>query len=510
MTKRFLKIFYLILILLMASCARNEHFRYPAKKWQVDNDRQPIAMPKVDKNYLLLDEAEKQIYEQIKIVSSMTYAIQPSHLLTLSGKQPALNTNNFDEVPDCTWFTNYLGRYDLSEKEIIKQIKTRSVPDITGNFLVKGAEAVGEIYWLLVKDEKEKYFLLKFHSLDSISKEIVSLSILRLAGYNVPDVYYLELAPSQLILDSKAKHRDKYGKLHGLSDKKFEKIKEELNHREKITAMAISSVDGKILGPFSFSGRRYGDFNDRVPHEHRRELRALSIFFALLDVKMPIEENTMDTFVVNDDPRGYLKHYLFDVEANVGKQEEFDPEKWRPSYPNPAFLFLTDQDAFWAAKMIVRLTDEKLKTIVHLARFSDQQLAKKVEEDLKERRDKIGSYWFKQVNPLDNFDLSSISVGQRIVFDDLAIDHGFSQPEDTIYRFRLQSRLGRIIFTDWQTIQKPEFNLTEDVLAKLDKDQIYVVRIETKRKASQWWSQPLDLFIKKDGQKIIILGLERK
>ncbi len=510
MIKNKYKIFFLLFILVAAGCAKNEHLRYPAKRWQMDNDRLPIEKPNVKRSYQLLDEAERQIYEQIQGASNITYAIQPSRFLTLSGKQPALNVNNFDEVPDSTWFTNHLGKYDLSIEHIVKHANPANAPDLNGEFLVKGAEVVGDVTWLLVKDVKERHFLFKFHNSATISKDIVALTILRLAGYNVPEIYYVKIKPDQLVLEPNATHRNKYGDLKALSKREFQQIKENIYHGQAIAAMAITSLKGEILGPFRFSGRRYGDFNDRVPHQHRRELRALSIFFALLNVRTPIEENTMDTFIFTDEQKGYLKHYLFNVQSRIDDEAEFDPAKWRSAYPNAAFLFITDQDAFWAAKIIMKLTDEKIDAIVKLSKFANPDVAQLVAGNLKERRDKIGRYWFQQVNPLDNFTINKVQDEQQIIFDDLAVKLGFYKEQDVCYRYRLQSQFNRIKFTAWQATEVSQAKLNNQLLAGLKEKKIYVLRIQTKRKAKQWWSESVDLFIKKQGHNIKILGLERK
>ena len=60
---------------------------------------------------------------------------------------------------------------------------------------------------------------------------------------------------------------------------------------------------GKPLGGFRYHGTRPDDPNDVVPHEHRRELRALKVFGAwtnLVDMKAG---NTLDTLIHRERPR---------------------------------------------------------------------------------------------------------------------------------------------------------------------------------------------------------------
>ena len=42
----------------------------------------------------------------------------------------------------------------------------------------------------------------------------------------------------------------------------------------------------------------------------------------------------------------------------------FDPERWKPEYPNPAFERMRPEDAFWAARIVARFTDEAVRAIV--------------------------------------------------------------------------------------------------------------------------------------------------
>ena len=76
-------------------------------------------------------------------------------------------------------------------------------------------------------------------------------------------------------------------------------------------------LPGRILGGFKYYGTRPDDPNDVIPHEHRRELRALKVFGAwtnLVDMKAL---NTMDT-LITENGRARVRHYLLDVGSTFG------------------------------------------------------------------------------------------------------------------------------------------------------------------------------------------------
>ena len=82
-------------------------------------------------------------------------------------------------------------------------------------------------------------------------------------------------------------------------------------------AIAARAVPGRPIGGFSYHGTRPDDPNDVVPHEHRRELRALKVFGAwtnLVDMKAG---NTLDAVVV-ENGRSVVRHYLQDVGSTFG------------------------------------------------------------------------------------------------------------------------------------------------------------------------------------------------
>ena len=86
---------------------------------------------------------------------------------------------------------------------------------------------------------------------------------------------------------------------------------------DRIASAAGRLLPGKVLGGFQYQGTRPDDPNDIVPHEHRRELRALRVFGAWTNLTDMKAGNTLDT-LVTEGGRGVVRHYLQDVGSTFG------------------------------------------------------------------------------------------------------------------------------------------------------------------------------------------------
>jgi len=254
--------------------------------------------------------------------------------------------------------------------------------------------------------------------------------------------------------------------------------------------VASLALEGRPLGPFRFHGTRRDDPNDWIPHEHRRELRALFVFAAWLEHEDSRAINTLDTLVEENGLR-YIRHHLMDfgsilgsasVKANsprsgnehlfafkpavaeffslglwvprwararypdlpsVGRFEynTFDPEKWKPEYPNPAFLNRLPDDTFWAAKRVMAFSDDLIRAIVKTGEYSDPEAEEWVVRCLIERRNRVGRTYFRTVLPLDG-----IRVDDGLLrFDDLEVKYGFAASRPyTIRWLRLDNASGKL------------------------------------------------------------------
>jgi hypothetical protein len=244
----------------------------------------------------------------------------------------------------------------------------------------------------------------------------------------------------------------------------------------RIRVMASKYIDGTPLGPFRYYGARSDDPNDVIPHEHRRELRGLRLFAAWLnhDDIRPI--NSLNSWI-EEEGAHYVRHYLIDFGSTFGsgsvdlqaphlgfhywldmdlvrknlrgfgfhvpayrkvdwrdlpefnavgrwESREYEPQEWKPEYPNPAFDRMTDRDAFWAAKIVARFTPEELMAIVRTGEYSDPAHEARFHRILLERQRKTARDYLVRINPLDEFRVT----GEGLEFTNLAETYGFAEP----------------------------------------------------------------------------------
>jgi hypothetical protein len=103
-------------------------------------------------------------------------------------------------------------------------------------------------------------------------------------------------------------------------------------------------------------------------------------------------------------------------------------------------------DAFWAARIAARFSDEMLWSIVDIARLSDPAAARYLGDVLIKRRDKVVGHWIAQTTPLDDFVVAEGTDGLGLSFDNAAVRLGVARPAAG-YRARwasLDNQAGRL------------------------------------------------------------------
>src|SRR5262245_41247213 len=404
---------------------------------------------------------------------------------TVRSRGPALNVNTLGEVPDSSWFTNRLGRFDMSIEDIVRGPNQVDGP-APGMWHVTGRPDAGITPKFTIRDARGGTYLLKLDPAKNpelpSSVEMISTKIFHAIGYHVPedflvtfDVSRLDVAPGATIRhDTRAKRPNEQGDVEiGLKNAPR-------TANGSIRALASRYVPGKVVGQYRYTGMRPDDPNDIYPHERRRELRGLRVFAAWLNHDDARSINSIDTYV-EDNGRKYIRHYLQDFGSNLGsgstsaqqprggneylidgdkigkglvsfglwrrdwmnvrypsnpslgniEADFFEPMKWKTEYPQPAFNQMDAADAFWAASIASRFSDEMIKAIVATGELSDPEAARYLTDVIIRRRDKVVRCWIAQTNPLDTFAVQRTATGAELTFDNAAIRLQVSEPVAT-------------------------------------------------------------------------------
>jgi len=410
------------------------------------------------------------------------------HLFATPGeRQPkgkpvrAQNVNTMDEVPDGAWYVNRHGRRPMSLEELVRGPGNSNAPVMSGPWKVVKSKTEGVTPGFTIEDSGGTRYMLKVDPLGypemATAADVIGAKFFHALGYHVPENYVVYFSRSGLKVDPQSVLVDVYGKKRRMNERDVDEVllRVPRDSQGRYRAVASRYLKGRDIGPFRFHGMRKDDPNDTLPHEHRRELRGLSVFCAWLSHNDIKSLNDMDA-LVEEGGISFIRHYLIDFGAMLGSEsftakspragneyfydarpaflqiltlglyvpgwawayfpdlpsvgrfesKVFEPEKWKPNYPNPAFLNRLPDDTFWAAKQVMAFRDQEIRALVATGEYSDPQAVDWLTRCLIARRDKIGRTYFAQVLPLDRFRVST----QRLEFDDLAVKYGFAAPRD--------------------------------------------------------------------------------
>jgi hypothetical protein len=387
----------------------------------------------------------------------------------------AANVNTIDEVPDSSWFTNRIVARPVSIEEVVRGSQAGSGP-VRGRWTVIGAKEVGFAPGFTMQDAAGETW---FVSLDArgypeaaTGAILVANKIFWTLGYWQTDNVLIHVAPDRLDIGDTATYRPMSGQRRRMRQDDLDEVwrRAEPSRDGSYRAVASRQLTGKPLGGFRYYGTRPDDPNDVVPHEHRRELRALKVFGAwtnLVDMKAG---NTLD-MLVSDNGRSIVRHYLQDVGSTFGagangprefdegwehlfegdlvwkrlatlgffirpwqtvpyedipaigrfEGTEFEPSTWKTRVPVAALRHAQSDDLFWAARRVAAFSDEMIKAMVKTAEYSDPKAAQHLADVLIQRRDKIASAYLVAVNPVVNV---ALSPDGELSFDNAAVNAG--------------------------------------------------------------------------------------
>jgi hypothetical protein len=365
----------------------------------------------------------------------------------------AQNVNTIEEVPDSSWFIDRIGSKPLTIEQIVRGPNVGAPPD-PSRWIIFREKTSGAHPGVTARDAKGETWFLEFdppyYPEGATAAVVMASKIFWALGYNQVESFITTFDPKHVEFDPKATLRRPNGKRTPFSQDDLNQILEKVARKPDGTYRVVAGrlLPGKILGNYRYQGTRPDDPNDLVPHEHRRELRALRVFGAWTNLTDLKAKNTLDT-LSTENGRAVVKHWLQDVGStfgmnndlhewdlgwehfyqgdttkkrlfsfgfalspwqtvkyveapSIGKFEgdQFDPRTWRPQTPTTAYMELRDDDAFWAAQRVAAFSEEMIRAIIHTGEFSDAAAEQALVNIMIKRRDKIVKTYLPAVNPI--------------------------------------------------------------------------------------------------------------
>jgi len=473
----------------------------------------------------------------------------------------AQNVNTIDEVPDSGWFTNRIYTKPVSIEEITRGPNTIDGP-APGNWTIIRPKQAGTAPGFIVRDEKGEVWFL---SMDARGYPVAATAAIAVAvrlfwatGYYQIESYLSSVRPENIVIGDNvtiASHGRRRRFTHADVNDVFARAHQNADGSYRV--LAARAVPGRVIGGFRYYGTRPDDPNDIVPHEHRRELRALQVFGGwtnLVDMKAG---NTLDT-VITENGRSVVRHYLQDVGSTFGTgslsprqgdegfehvyeggptakrlftfglalspwqtldylehpeiglftAEAYEPEEWKPRVPVAALEHIRADDELWAALRVMAFSDAQIRAAVKTGQYTDPAAEKLLSDVLIERRNKIARVYLAKINPIMRFALDGSGV---LTFENPAVRAHIADAPKGGYT-AAWSRFDNVARTE-QPIGTSSSTTGERIQAPADiprSSGSYVkVSIAAVAPPHEAWATAVDVYFRSTGSGWQLVGVER-
>jgi hypothetical protein len=475
----------------------------------------------------------------------------------------AMNINTIEEVPDSSWFVNRVGRMNLPLATVVRGPDRFESVSLEG-WVVSSGKSTGLQPGFRMTDREGHLYQIEFDPPSNpelaTGAEIIGTAFYYAFGYHTVDVYLAELDAERLVISPKATQFDPLlGERRTLTRGDIDSVLRRAARQPngKYRVLVSRFADGKPLGNFRYYGTRPDDPNDIVPHEHRRELRAARVFGAWLNHDDSRGVNSLDMLVPAANGNA-VKHYMFDFGSIMGsgtvfaqrhrpgneyilewkpgwltlatlglyarpwmridypetppsvgrfESDAFNPESWRPEYPNAAFDNMRADDAFWAARIVAKFDATIVRAIVEKARFTDPAATEYLTRTLMRRREKVLQAWLTKVNPLVEF---AINETNELSFRNAAETEGLATAADQ-YRVqwaRFDNAAGVSTDVADSVVRQPRVPLPAAFQGGAA-PAFLEVRVAAIHSGFPAWAQPVTAHFRRVGSSWKLVGLTR-
>jgi hypothetical protein len=495
----------------------------------------------------------------IGLAYDLSYNLFVTKERTPSNKR-ARNINTVDEVPDSSWFSNRIGSQPVSLDDVLRGPNAGPAP-APDKWTIIREKASGYAPGFTARDANGETWFVSFdppsNPKGATAAMLIANKLFWALGYNQIETFLTKIDPRRVEIDPKATVRRPNGNRTPFTESDLHAVLERAARNSDGTYEAAASrlLPGKILGPFRYEGTRPDDPNDIVPHEERRELRALRVFGAWTNLTDLKAGNTLDT-LVTENGRSVVKHYLQDVGSTFGmgangphdwdegweyfyqgdttrkrlltfgfglspwqtvpymdyesvgrfEGERFDPTTWKPHVPTTGYIDMRPDDAFWAARRVMAFSDDLIRAVVKTGEFTETGAEEYLANVLIKRRNAIGRAYLPAINPIVD---PKLSASGALTFDNAAVQYGAAEAPES-YK-AIWSTFDNATGATTHIGDTEGRELTLQAPSGLAGAQGSFIRVELSAvsAAHPAWGQPIVLHFRRgsDGWKLV--GLER-
>ncbi len=448
----------------------------------IDDDQRPIARPPASfYSSYSWDGADNSVFRPA------------SELFLFEAGRRAINVNALDEVPDSSWYQNRLSRTEWDAERVARGPCRDTDDELDGPWTIVGGKPDGANPGFQIEDANGVRYLMKtdgdLQAERPSAADVIGSLIYYSAGYNTPCNRVVVFDRSILELGEGVEIDRTNGSVEPLTEAHVTQVLDKATRLPdgRYRASVSQFIDGRPISPWRYHGIRAGDQNDAVPHEHRRDLRAMYVLSAWTDHIDARQENTLAAWVEVDEESGagFVRHYMldfgdcfgiihgwddltkrfghsgyFDVGDIVGDWvslglvdrpwyhaaygpagktlgyydvRRFVPDEWVPGYANNAYDRLQEDDAAWMARIIARFRDAHVRAMVARGRFSDPVVERELVRILIGRRDRILARFLTRLSPLTWPQVREVAGRASLCAQDLAVYSGVRDAERRRY-----------------------------------------------------------------------------
>jgi hypothetical protein len=419
--------------------------------------------------------------------------------LVVSGE--SVNVNALDEVPDSAWFTNRIGVREMTPEEVARGACTDAqrldpAHDADGSWVIDRGKLEGSTSGFRVKIPGKGKFMLKADDKNDAperqsASSVIGAAVFHAIGYYSACEQIIDVRPSLFTLTPGLKSKKNFEPEKSFDHAALARVLDESTMPSGRIRMSASAwIEGQAIGEYRFEGTRGDDPNDVIPHEDRRDLRAMRLAAAWLDRFDAREGNTFDTWMASDarapdSSPGLVLHYQLDLSETLGSTwpwvpisrrlgtsyiidwgdlahdfvtlglplrpwdtarktpgeevfgyfnvRDFVPDQWKSEYPNAAFSRMTERDGAWMARVLSHFTPAMVHALAEAAQFTDGAHTKYLEATLEGRLERTLDRYLTRLSPIADVRVE----GEALCGTDLAELRGVRDPT----RFRYSARV---------------------------------------------------------------------